>query len=45
MLGIQQLLALIIFLTAVFLLSCTGFWERTPSPANPLLSGRKGGEN
>lgn len=43
MLGIQQLLALIIFLTAVFLLSC--FQERSPSAANPLLLLRNGGEN
>lgn len=41
MLGIQQLLALIIFRTAVFLLSCAGFWERTPSTASPLLSKRQ----
>lgn len=44
MLGIQQLLALIIFLTTFFLLSCMGFWERTPSAANLLLLVRKGGK-
>lgn len=41
MYGIQQLLALIIFLTAFLMLSCTGFWEETPSAFNPLLSGRQ----
>lgn len=41
MYGIQQLLALIIFLTAFLMLSCTGFWEKTPSAFNPVLSGRQ----
>lgn len=41
MYGIQQLLALIIFLTAFLMLSCMGFWEKTPSAFNPVLSGRQ----